>query len=80
MKELSSVKFQELKLLEFSVQLYEEGKKIKPIECPFCGGNDIGNGLNRRQGTYQYCKSCLASGPYGENDEAAILAWNNRYK
>ena len=78
MKELDSVKFQELKLLELSIKLYEASIKPKPNPCPFCGEKEIKGKLDRKRGMFCYCTNCLASGPYGQLDIDAIQAWNKR--
>lgn len=50
--------------------------KFKP--CPFCKTNDIN--LTWKDGftIVAQCYDCGASGPYAENEEEAIDAWNRR--
>ena len=61
-----------------------ESQKYKKIDyCPFCGSLDI---LHHE--TFMECNLCYATGPKILNKEidynmiwnAAVIAWNNRYK
>jgi len=75
---IDSVKLQELKLLRLAVELYRDGLRIHPIQCPFCGCGETSSDINRKRGYFIYCKDCKASGPYGDTKEEAIDIWNKR--
>lgn len=63
---------------------------IKPLPCPFCGGNDIREGIHQYHGK-MFCFDCDAVGPastpmFGFNNDVSIFAqyettlqaWNRR--
>lgn len=63
---------------------------MKAKNCPFCGSDteqdepyiaDVHH--SEEDGPYQQfffvrCGQCEAAGPYGETEEEALAAWNNR--
>lgn len=51
-------------------------------ECPFCGGNEIGQAWDDHlpQMTCVVCCDCGARGPDKEEWSDAVEAWDKRYK
>jgi Lar family restriction alleviation protein len=45
--------------------------------CPFCGCEALGP-LPVENGYAAYCGVCEYHGPFGSNEDVAILAWNLR--
>ncbi len=46
------------------------------LPCPFCGNTDVYvmTGVKSIK-----CEQCGTLGPFGHDQEAAVLAWNTRY-
>jgi hypothetical protein len=56
---------------------FEEGRYSNVSECPYCEAETFGlTAIHSIQGPRIEC-SCGVSGPYGYDDEDALIAWNN---
>lgn len=49
-------------------------EELKP--CPCCGIDDEVGIVFRNGRSYVYCDKCNMDGPEGDNDDAAVAAWN----
>ena len=56
----------------------EQTNELKP--CPFCGGTKVivYTNVNLRGDCAGHCYQCGTYGPFCEDEEDAITAWNRR--